>query len=44
MDDNVGAAITGAYQHPVLHDNLLIEIAGSDALSPCITVYVLYRV
>lgn len=44
MDDSSASAITGAYKHPVIHNNLLIEIAQADALSPCLTVTVLVRV
>ena len=42
-DDNVGSAITGSYSHPVIHNNLLIELAQADALSPCLTVTALIR-
>ena len=41
--DSAGAAITGAYKHPVIHNNLLIEIAQADALAPCETVTVLIK-
>tara|TARA_Y100000310_G_scaffold171619_3_gene171823 strand:+ start:75 stop:449 length:375 start_codon:yes stop_codon:yes gene_type:complete len=41
--DSAGAAITGAYKHPVIHNNLLIELAQADALSPCVTVIALVK-
>tara|TARA_Y100000310_G_scaffold126272_3_gene125047 strand:+ start:6840 stop:7214 length:375 start_codon:yes stop_codon:yes gene_type:complete len=44
MDDNAAAAITGAYQHPLIHQNLSIDLAQADALSPCLTAYVFVRV
>lgn len=41
-DDNVGAAITGSYSHPLIHNNLTIDVAQADALADCVeaTIYV----
>ena len=40
--DNVGAAITGSYSHPLIHNNLTIDVAQADALTDCLeaTIYV----
>ncbi len=40
--DNTGAAITGSYSDPLVHNNLLMAVAGSDALTDAVeaTVYV----
>ena len=43
-DDSAGAAITGAYRPPLIHNNLAIDIAQADALSPCLTAYVFVEV
>jgi len=42
--DSSAAAITGDYADPPIHNNLLIAVAQSNALSPCVTVLVLVRV
>lgn len=42
--DNTGAAITGSYSHPVIHNNLSISIAQADALTDCLIVTLYYRV
>ncbi len=41
-DNNEGAAITGDYAQPVIHGNLSISLAGSNALTDALvaTVYV----
>jgi len=44
MDDNAGAAITGAYVPAIVHGNLLIELAGSDALTDALTLTLFVRV
>jgi hypothetical protein len=44
VDDNTGSAVTGAYRHPLIHNNLSIDIAQADALSPCLTVYLFVRI
>ena len=43
-DDNTGAAITGDYADPVIHGNLLVEVAQADALTDCVVVTVYVRV
>lgn len=42
--DNTGSAITGDYDRPVIHNNLLATLAQADALSPCVTITALVRV
>lgn len=42
--DNAGAAITGDYSHPVIPNNLLVDIAQGDALSPAMTITFVVRV
>ena len=44
MDDNAGAAITGAYVPAIIHGNLLVELAGSDALTDALTLTIFVRV
>ena len=44
MDDNAGAAITGAYVPALIHGNLLVELAGSDALTDALTLTIFVRV
>ena len=44
MDDNAGSAITGAYIPAILHGNLLVELAGSDALTDALTMTIFVRV
>ena len=44
MDDNSGSAITGAYVPAIIHGNLLIELAGSDALTDALTLTIFVRV
>jgi len=43
-DGNTGSAITGSYQPHVIHNGLLVAIAGADALSPCLTLTVFVEV
>ena len=44
LDDNSGSAITGAYVPAIIHGNLLVELAGSDALTDALTLTVFVRV
>jgi len=44
LDDNSGSAITGAYVPAVVHGNLLVELAGSDALTDALTLTLFVRV
>ena len=44
MDDNSGSAITGAYVPAIIHGNLLVELAGSDALTDALTLTIFVRV
>ena len=44
MDENAGAAITGAYVPAIIHGNLLVELAGSDALTDALTLTIFVRV
>ena len=44
MDDNAGAAITGAYVPALIHGNLLVELAGCDALTDALTLTIFVRV
>ena len=44
MDDNAGAAITGAYVPAIIHGNLLVELAGSDALTDALPLTIFVRV
>lgn len=43
-DDNTGSAITGDYAQPVIHGNLLVELAQADALTDCVVVTAYIRV
>jgi len=43
LDDNSGSAITGAYVPAVVHGNLLVELAGSDALTDALTLTIFIR-
>ena len=42
--DNVGAAITGDYADPVVHGNLLLDLAQADALTNCVVATIYLRV
>ena len=44
MDDNTASAITGAYVPALIHGNLLVELAGSDALTDALTLTIFVRV
>ena len=44
MDDNSGAAITGAYVPGLIHGNLLTELAGCDALTDALVMSIFVRV
>jgi hypothetical protein len=44
MDDNSGSAITGAYVPALIHGNLLVELAGCDALTDALTMTVFVEV
>ena len=44
MDDNAGAAITGAYVPALIHGILLVELAGSDALTDALTMTIFVEV
>ena len=44
LDDNSGSAITGAYVPAIVHGNLLVELAGSDALTDALTLTLFVRV
>ena len=44
LDDNSGSAITGAYVPAIVHGNLLVELAGSDALTDTLTLTLFVRV
>ena len=44
MDDNSGSAITGAYVPAFVHGNLLVELAGCDALTDALTLTVYVEV
>ena len=41
---NTGSAITGSYSHPLIHNNLLLEIAGADALTDCVDATIFIEV
>ena len=43
LDDNSGSAITGAYVPAIVHGNLLVELAGSDALTDALTLTIFVR-
>ena len=43
LDDNSGSAITGAYVPAIVHGNLLVELAGSDALTDALTLTIFIR-
>ena len=38
LDDSSGSAITGAYIPAIVHGNLLVELAGCDALTDALTL------
>ena len=38
LDDASGSAITGAYIPAIVHGNLLVELAGCDALTDALTL------
>ena len=40
---NTGSAITGSYSHPIIHRNLLIEVAQADALTDALIATVFVR-
>ena len=42
--DNAAAAVTGSYSDPVVHGNLLIEVAQADALTDCLVLTTYVRV
>ena len=44
LDDNSGSAITGAYIPAIIHGNLLVELAGCDALTDALTLTFFVRV
>jgi len=44
LDDSSGSAITGAYIPAVVHGNLLVELAGCDALTDALTLTIFVRV
>ena len=44
LDDSSGSAITGAYIPAVIHGNLLVELAGCDALTDALTMTIFVRV
>ena len=44
LDDNSGSAITGAYIPAIVHGNLLVELAGCDALTDALTLTLFVRV
>ena len=44
LDDNTASAITGAYIPARIHGNLLVELAGCDALTDALTLTVFVRV
>ena len=44
LDGNTGSAITGAYIPAIIHGNLLVELAGSDALTDALTMTIFVRV
>ena len=44
LDDNTASAITGAYIPALIHGNLLVELAGCDALTDALTLTVFVRV
>jgi len=44
MDGNTGSAITGAYVPALIHGNLLVELAGSDALTDALILTIFVRV
>jgi len=44
MDDNTASAITGTYVPALIHGNLLVELAGSDALTDALTLTIFVRV
>ena len=43
LDDSSGSAITGAYIPAVIHGNLLVELAGCDALTDALTMTIFVR-
>jgi hypothetical protein len=44
LDDSSASAITGAYIPAIIHGNLLVELAGCDALTDALTLTVFVRV
>lgn len=44
LDDASGSAITGAYIPAIVHGNLLVELAGCDALTDAVTISAYVRV
>ena len=44
LDDSSGSAITGAYIPAIIHGNLLVELAGCDALTDALTMTIFVRV
>jgi hypothetical protein len=44
LDDASASAITGAYIPAIIHGNLLVEIAGCDALTDAVTISAFVRV
>ena len=44
LDDSSGSAITGAYIPAIVHGNLLVELAGCDALTDALTLTLIVRV
>ena len=44
MDDNTASAVTGAYVPALIHGNLLVELAGCDALTEALTLTIFVRV
>ena len=44
LDDSSGSAITGAYIPAIVHGNLLVELAGCDALTDAVVITAFVRV
>lgn len=44
MDDSSGSAITGAYIPAIVHGNLLVELAGCDALTDALVLTAYVRI
>ena len=44
LDDNTASAVTGAYVPALIHGNLLVELAGCDALTDALTLTIFVRI